>query len=53
MMAEYPNTQQLLMELYIKKIQNAKIPETDEWSTGLNTGLEWSIRILKGDKSAA
>jgi hypothetical protein len=52
-MAEYPNTQQLLMELYMKKIQNAMIPETDEWSKGLNTGLEWAVRILKGDKSAS
>lgn len=52
-MAEYPNTQQLLTELHIRKIENAMIPETDEWSKGLNMGLEWAIRILKGDKSAA
>jgi len=52
-MAEYPSPSQLQIELFIKKIQNAMIPESDEWSKGLNTGLEWAVRILKGDKSAA
>lgn len=37
---------------FIKKIENAKIPAKDEWSEGLNTGLDWAIRILNGDKSA-
>jgi hypothetical protein len=37
---------------FIKKIEDSKIPETDEWSQGLNTGFDWAIRILKKDKSA-
>lgn len=52
-MAEYPSPSQLMIESYIKKIENAMIPETDEWSKGLNMGLGWAVRILKGDKSAA
>lgn len=52
-MAEYPKPDSLILELYIKKIENAMIPETDDWSKGLNTGLGWAVRILKGDKSAA
>jgi hypothetical protein len=36
----------------IKKIEDAKIPVTDEWSDGLTTGLDWAIRILEKDKSA-
>lgn len=38
---------------YIDKIEGAKIPEKDEWSIGLNQGLEWAARILRGDKSAS
>jgi hypothetical protein len=37
---------------YIEKIQEAKINPTDEWGDGLNMGMEWAIRILRGDKSA-
>ena len=36
----------------IEKIQAAKVPITDEWTDGLNVGMEWAIRILRGDKSA-
>jgi hypothetical protein len=37
----------------IEKIQAAKIPVTDEWTEGVNAGLEWAVRILKKDKSAS
>jgi hypothetical protein len=36
----------------IEKIEEAKIRATDEWGDGLNMGMEWAIRILRGDKSA-
>ena len=36
----------------VDKIQAAKVPVTDEWTDGLNVGMEWAIRILRGDKSA-
>ena len=38
---------------YIEKIEAAKINPTDEWGDGLNAGMEWAIRILRGDKSAS
>ena len=38
---------------FIEKIEAAKINSTDEWGDGLNAGLEWAIRILRGDKSAS
>jgi hypothetical protein len=38
---------------FIEKIESAKINPTDEWGDGLNTGMEWAIRILRGDKSAS
>jgi hypothetical protein len=41
------------VDKYIKKIEAAKIPTTDEWTDGLVTGMEWAIRILRGDKSAS
>jgi hypothetical protein len=37
---------------HIEKIEAAKIKATDEWGDGLNMGMEWAIRILRGDKSA-
>jgi hypothetical protein len=40
------------LELFKQKIEDAKIKETDEWSKGLNAGLDWAIRILNKDKSA-
>lgn len=36
----------------IQKIEESKIPIKDEWTDGLNVGLEWAVRILKKDKSA-
>ena len=36
----------------IQKIEESKIPIKDEWSEGLNMGLEWAVRILRKDKSA-
>ena len=38
---------------FIHKIEEAKINPSDEWGDGLNTGMEWAIRILRGDKSAS
>jgi hypothetical protein len=37
---------------FIAKIEQAKIEAQDEWGDGLNTGLDWAVRILKKDKSA-
>jgi hypothetical protein len=42
----------LQLDTFIKKIEESKIPITDEWTDGVNTGLEWATRILKKDKSA-
>ena len=36
----------------IQKIESAKVPVTDEWTEGVNAGLEWAVRILNKDKSA-
>lgn len=41
------------LDKYINKIEAAKIPITDEWTDGLVVGMDWSIRILRGDKSAS
>jgi hypothetical protein len=38
---------------FIEKIEAAKINPTDEWGDGLVTGMDWAIRILRGDKSAS
>jgi hypothetical protein len=43
----------LEIEKSIQKIEEAKIPIKDEWSDGLNVGMDWAIRILKKDKSAS
>ena len=37
---------------FINKAESSKIEEKDEWSIGLNQGIEWAIRILNKDKSA-
>ena len=37
----------------VEKIEAAKVPVTDEWTEGVNAGLEWAIRILNKDKSAS
>ena len=36
----------------VEKIQAAKVPVADEWTEGVNAGLEWAVRILNKDKSA-
>ena len=36
----------------VEKIEAAKVPITDEWTEGVNAGLEWAVRILNKDKSA-
>lgn len=41
------------VDKYVAKIEYSKITEKDEWSKGLNTGLDWAIRIITGDKSAS
>ncbi len=38
---------------FIEKIESSKIEEKDEWSIGLNQGLDWAVRILNKDKSAS
>ena len=40
-------------EKLIAKIEAAKVPITDEWTDGLNSGLSWAQRILRKDKSAS
>jgi len=37
---------------FINRIKDSKIKVTDEWTDGVNQGLDWAIRILKKDKSA-
>jgi len=38
--------------IFIAKIEEAKPPVTDEWTEGVNVGMDWAIRILRKDKSA-
>lgn len=38
--------------VFINKIEEAKPPITDEWTEGVNIGMNWAIRILRKDKSA-
>ena len=37
----------------IQKMEDAKVPVTDEWTDGVNAGLGWAQRILRKDKSAS
>lgn len=37
---------------FIAKIEEARPPVTDEWTEGVNVGMNWAIRILRKDKSA-
>ena len=41
------------IQKFVQKIEYSKITEKDEWSKGLNTGLDWAIRIITDDKSAS
>jgi hypothetical protein len=38
--------------VFIAKIEEAKPPVSDEWTEGVNVGMNWAIRILRKDKSA-
>lgn len=38
---------------YINKIEDAKPPVTDDFTEGVNAGMNWAIRILQKDKSAS
>lgn len=38
---------------YIAKIEDAKPPVTDDFTEGVNAGMNWAIRILNKDKSAS
>ena len=38
--------------VFIAKIEEAKPPVTDEWTEGVNIGMNWAVRILRKDKSA-
>lgn len=38
--------------VFINKIEDAKPPIADEWTEGVNVGMDWAIRILRKDKSA-
>lgn len=40
-------------EKLLQKIEDAKVPITDEWTDGVNAGLGWAQRILRKDKSAS
>lgn len=42
-----------LVQKYVHKIEDAKPEIKDEWSEGVNVGMNWAIRILRGDKSAS
>jgi hypothetical protein len=46
------NTKKLQKITIYNKIEEAKPPITDEWTDGVNIGMNWAIRILKKDKSA-
>ena len=41
------------LDKFISKIEAARIPVTDDWTDGVNNGLEWAVRILRKDKSAS
>jgi hypothetical protein len=43
----------LELDKYVSKIEAARVPVTDDWTDGVNNGLEWAVRILRKDKSAS
>jgi hypothetical protein len=43
----------LEIDKVIKKIEESKIPVKDDWTEGVNVGMDWAIRILRKDKSAS
>lgn len=40
------------VQKFIQKIEETKVPIKDEYTQGVNDGLDWAIRILQKDKSA-
>ena len=42
-----------LVQKYVQKLEDAKPPVTDEFTEGVNAGMNWAIRIIRGDKSAS
>jgi hypothetical protein len=42
-----------LIATYISKIEDAKPPVNDDFTEGVNAGMNWAIRILNKDKSAS
>jgi len=38
---------------FIQKIEDAKPPAKDDYTQGVQDGLDWAIRILTKDKSAS
>jgi len=40
------------IDKFINKIEELKIKVKDEWTDGLNMGLDLAINVLKKDKSA-
>ena len=43
----------LEVDKVIQKIEESKIPVKDDWTEGVNVGMDWAIRILRKDKSAS
>ena len=43
----------LEVDKVIQKIEDSKIPVKDDWTEGVNVGMDWAIRILRKDKSAS
>ena len=40
------------VSVFIGKLEDAKPPVTDDFTEGVNAGMNWAIRILNRDKSA-
>lgn len=40
------------VSICIKKMEDAMVPIQDDYTQGINDGLNWAIRILEKDKSA-
>jgi hypothetical protein len=41
------------IQKFIQKIEDAKPPAKDDYTQGVQDGLDWAIRILMKDKSAS
>jgi hypothetical protein len=42
-----------LIQKYAQRIEDAKPEVKDDWSEGVSAGMNWAVRILRGDKSAS